>query len=224
MITVFIPSLTRHDTLKNLIDSLFLGTIVPDQIVIHDNSTTRQITKSMVDYQDRYKNLIIQPQDENILSKSWNYALTQYADYVIISNDDIIVEPNTLETLLTYAQSHPEAGFLASESGANPWSFFLQRRWLFDAVGPYDIRFKPAYFEDNDYHYRMKLLGYDYILVPKVRVNHYDEGSATIKSLELNEQIQHHRSFRKNEAYYKMKWGGNPTNEIYRIPFDGLVL
>ncbi len=40
-------------------------------------------------------------------------ALKQGADYVFILNNDCIIEKNTLNTLIQYAQAHPDTGILA---------------------------------------------------------------------------------------------------------------
>lgn len=40
------------------------------------------------------------------------YALAQNADYVLLLNDDTVIEPQTVPALVEAAQVHPEAGFL----------------------------------------------------------------------------------------------------------------
>jgi len=99
------------------------------------------------------------------------------------------------------------------------WACFLQREECWRAVGEYDELLWPAYFEDNDYHYRMRLAGLDYVVPAGGAVTHV--GSATLHALpEVHRRtVDHH--FRLNQAYYVRKWGGLPGEERFTRPFDG---
>lgn len=95
------------------------------------------------------------------------------------------------------------------------WSNFLIRPACYARVGPFDHEFYPAYFEDNDYRYRMKLRDQLYketdLLAPEVlRVSCSIE-----KDPSLNARFQ------ENLDRYKAKWGGIPGEETFREPWDG---
>jgi GT2 family glycosyltransferase len=89
---------------------------------------------------------------------------------------------------------------------------------LFERVGFFDERFYPAYFEDNDFHYRMKLAGATEAIAPCG----YDHvNSATIQKYTPKQKEAHHERFKRLRSYYVKKWGGMPGSEAYTIPFDG---
>jgi GT2 family glycosyltransferase len=81
--------------------------------------------------------------------------------------------------------------------------------------GLFDTRFYPAYFEDNDYHYRLKLAGLRAIKTNKAAYYHFL--SATKKeNPEIAAQID--QTYCENEAYYCRKWGGAPGKETSTSP------
>jgi len=97
----------------------------------------------------------------------------------------------------------------------NPcFSAFMVDRECWDKVGEFDEIFAPAYYEDNDYHYRMQLAGLKAITYPPAMFFHW--GSATqLEALGrplTNSANQH--------AQYVRKWGGDPGKEIFKAPFN----
>jgi GT2 family glycosyltransferase len=167
------------------------------------------------------------PAHKRVLSESignlgvapgWNKlsraAFSVGCDAVIIANDDIILDPPTLPSTVLALQ---HADFVACP-GQNMFSFFGMTRRLYEAVGEFDENFWPAYYEDNDYAYRMKLRGFaTYTLAES---GFFHQGSATIKNYTAEQTAAHHRNFSKNGAYYVSKWGGLPHYERYQTPFN----
>jgi GT2 family glycosyltransferase len=83
--------------------------------------------------------------------------------------------------------------------------------------GMFDAKFYPAYFEDNDYHYRLKLVGMRGVKNNQALFYHF--GSRTIKeNEEIAEAINY--SFLQNKERYIEKWGGEPGKEKSKIPFN----
>jgi GT2 family glycosyltransferase len=116
---------------------------------------------------------------------------------------------------------YDENFILYPHEGTTSFSCIQVPRKIINDVGYFDETISPfyAYFEDNDFHYRMKLKGYDIKSVPGCKVKHI--GSATFKKLTPVEQKLHHQKF--NEAHYRylMKWGGDPGKEQFTVPFNG---
>ena len=83
--------------------------------------------------------------------------------------------------------------------------------------GLFDQKYYPAYFEDNDFHYRIKLVGMRAVKINTALYYHY--GSRTIKE---NEEIGHisNTYYLTNKQRYIEKWGGKPCKEKFKIPFD----
>lgn len=84
-----------------------------------------------------------------------------------------------------------------------------------------DWNFFPIYFDDNDYQYRCKLAGVDWIEWWNKGSRHGDDehdASATIRSdpalLKAN-----HGSFLINQERYVEKWGGMPREERFTTPY-----
>lgn len=215
MLTLGIPTLTRYTELAALIHSAEMGILQPDRYVIIDNGGALDLhTLHVPD-----KITVIRPETNLGVAASWNMLLREVPEYLVISNDDVTLRADTLELLVRYADFAAEAGFLhgTPTTDANAWSFFLQRKWLFDQIGPYDEHFWPAYYEDNDYGYRMLLAGIFPAYVPNCQYVHV--GSATLHAYTPSEQEEHHVRFRANQRYYIDKWGGLPYAERYTVPF-----
>ncbi len=83
--------------------------------------------------------------------------------------------------------------------------------------GLFDQKFHPAYFEDNDFHYRIKLAKMRAVKLNTALYYHY--GSRTILS---NEEVLNisNNYYSINAQRYVEKWGGGPRQEKFKIPFD----
>jgi GT2 family glycosyltransferase len=150
------------------------------------------------------------------VSGSWN-QIANYAFYVLsyravwIVNDDIVLGHNQND-MMEFADDVIFNNQFTTQDGT--WcSYFLPER-IFNQVGGFDEEIYPAYFEDNDYAYRLKLEGKPHIhnkkLNPKVYRN----------SMTLAKDYSYNSNFEVNRAYYKRKWGGEPEQETFTTPFN----
>ncbi len=153
---------------------------------------------------------VLAPPENLGVARSWNllHRLT-YPHPLILSNDDIGFAPDTCQ--LALATPGPFVAICG-------WACFLQREECWRAVGEYDEALWPAYFEDNDYHYRMRLKGLDYVVPVGGAVTH--ARSSTLRGLPDVHRQTVARCFEANRAYYLRKWGGLPGEERFRIPFN----
>lgn len=92
----------------------------------------------------------------------------------------------------------------------------LYKRSVFDKIGYIDVNFYPAYFEDNDYARRGVLANIKSCTVKHAlyfhfwsRTIHQGSGGST------------HKFFNLNKTFYQTKWGGDFSQEMFDIPFDG---
>src|ERR1035437_4542633 len=146
------------------------------------------------------------------VSDSWN-LLCNYAFYsknpvenILILNDDIYLGKKEDEVLSEFEEFFD---FYVSHAS---WCSFLLSKNTFEKTGEFDNQFFPAYFEDNDYHIRMKLLGMSYKVTEKLTPEIF-RSSCTIKkdpSLNFN--------FDLNRQKYINKWGGIPGQETFKTP------
>jgi GT2 family glycosyltransferase len=95
------------------------------------------------------------------------------------------------------------------------WSVILISKYMYDYIGAFDETFYPAYYEDSDYLYRMKLKGIiqdvDESLNPQIiRISMTHERDPEL----VNE------SMRVNRERYIEKWGNSPLLETYLTPYN----
>ena len=180
-------------------------------------------------------------------ARSWNVGISACyeqleCDLVLVANNDVLFHINTVDVLAGRIQqlkagiltpfnisgllAKPENIFSYSAEHAEKvepapdFSCFMISKKCFYSVGPFDERFYPAYFEDNDYHYRMKLSGFKALKTRQAVYYHY--GSRTKQSSE-DVRANCDAGYLQNRDYYKRKWGGLPGKEKFKKPFDGGV-
>lgn len=162
-------------------------------------------------------------------SGGWNFCIRKaYEDpefeWIILAGPDIIVHKKTLSNLVhrylrggvdltsgvdvSYDQPMPEP-VEQEVFGAN-FSLIMLPKALIDVVGLFDENIWPAYFEDNDYHFRAVLAnkgnGVWTWLAP---FRH--KRSLTVQTYS---QISQH--FAKNQSYFIAKWGGLPNDVLQK--------
>lgn len=141
------------------------------------------------------------------LAAAWNRgieaALAWGADWVLVSSDDVLFHPCTVDHLIERAEQKGyeflcpfdvlgrrglDAAYLASldppETGqdeqAADYSCFLLAPGLYREVGPFDERFVPAYYEDSDYNVRLSLAGKYGMLTSYAPFFHYGGASGGV--------------------------------------------
>lgn len=176
------------------------------------------------------------------LAKAWNegtrWAKDEDCSYILICNDDILFSPWTIDNLVKHMDAHPDcvlvsgsdqradlpdpyAIFSLEEPKENSisehpdFACFMIRPDTFDKIGDFDESFVPAYFEDNDYHYRIKLLGHKAQATTAAPYYHF--GSQTQNSSEG--PVVPSYIFENNRTYFQKKWGGLPGEETFKHPF-----
>jgi len=193
--------------------------------------------------QDNELKIYIRPQYrvQVPLSAAWNRgfqdAFTDGCDYVIISNDDVLFSPWTIDAWVRLTQetsddivltsplnvdktfddpfeiafSSPDDNYLYEEQEL--FSCFMVKNDFFKRCGTFDENFDPCWWEDNDMHYRIKLLGYG---VQKFKVPYIHLGSQTTKKMNLPINSL------KSQEYYGKKWGSWNRNltEAYTHPYN----
>ena len=99
------------------------------------------------------------------------------------------------------------------------FSAFALNKECWDTVGEFDEVFAPAYFEDNDYHYRIQLAGLMAILLPTAMFFHF--GSRTqLEGNESGRAMVPAPMYENNRAVYINKWGGMPSVEKFEHPYN----
>lgn len=179
----------------------------------------------------------------------WNagvtFGLENNYSHIVIANNDILVGPGMIQALYNRMKREPKKLLVSAvdvikelvvpqqvldgdhavnkkedtEAPHPNFSCFMITPETIEVVGWFDESFYPAYFEDNDYHYRIKIgAGADAAIANTTAVFiHY--GSRT-QNQASNGPIVPGETFRKNEEYFIRKWGGSPTHEKFVKPFN----
>ena len=147
------------------------------------------------------------------VASSWNYlcdVIFETNDYAVIVNDDVYLGYN--EDVINTAINNDFTGIIQS---CNSWSIFIISKALYNYIGKFDEVFYPAYYEDSDYLYRLKLAGLrqtvDSTLNPSiVRISQtYEKDPDMVNA-----------SMKVNRLRYERKWGGMPLLETYNTPYN----
>jgi len=240
-----IPTLNCLEYTKQTLNCLALAE--PFGTMIIDNGSvdgTREWLRANI----KTPNFFLFEAKQNLgVSGSWNYGI-QFGlevlgvDYIFILNNDILLLPQTLDLMLEVLKKSDvglTSAFNVSDktpdeknffelkipedktlTEAPDFSCFAVNRRVIEKVGLFDEAFYPAYFEDNDYHYRMRLEGLKALKVHKALYFHF--GSRTrIMDKEFREYLD--ARYSANREYYRSKWGGEPGQEKFKIPFNGNV-
>ena len=165
------------------------------------------------------------------VSKGWNagmaIAISKGIETVIIVGDDVVFRPQTISKITTPLDKHLLVTATNERDGggevdevyveAPDYSCFAIRPADFvNTVGWFDENFTPAYFEDNDMAYRVKLAG-------KTQMRRLDAPMFHKGSVTQNWGGTTYVTtpmFEKNRYYYESKWGGSPGAETFTSPFD----
>lgn len=167
------------------------------------------------------------------VSAGWNRgivkAIENDLDHVLVCNDDIILEPGTLRKLhdaslytdcdLVTPVNIRDTPVSQDEDYTDEpdFSCFMIRPAEFkEKFGFFDEGFTPAYFEDNDMAYRIKLSGGK--AVARTDAGIFHKGSVTQNW--GGQQVVTGPMFLGNKAYYIEKWGGEPRQETFERPFN----
>lgn len=216
-VVLAVPCLRRYDLLQKLCESAERGTRKPDSYFIVDNGGNLPGKLASGEVHLPPTALVASQTKPRGVAGAWNLALRENKGaHVIISNDDVELHASTVEALVRGAEE-TDAEFIAT--AFNPGAMFcvfLIKHSLIERIGAFDERFYPAYFEDNDYHRRMKLAGVQELQVDGASYDHV--GSATLKVLSAQEIQQHNKDFERNRKLYIQKWGNVPGLEAYDKP------
>ena len=149
-------------------------------------------------------------------SGSVNQIIKQNTDcpYWCVLSVDWHPKPGHLKRLANRLME-PFTAILCDES-QNGYSAMAFKPELLYEIGYLDENFFPAYYEDNDHRYRMKLAGLEWEYFP---LEYEHIVSATIKRDPVL-MAKNQKTFKENGRYYIEKWGGMPGQEKYLTPFD----
>lgn len=204
VLAVGIPTINRADLLAECLEDL---TKQGFDVLVVDNGN-QGIS---------HPNIVVNEQNKGVAG-SWNQLIrTLRANnpaltHVVLLNDDIV-----------WGKSVDQVKSILAEHGTNTlvtsdffWSVICIPLELYDSVGEFDENFFPAYFEDNDYAYRVKLTNGEFKHVSTAELNPV----VMRNSMTIDKDQSLNKNFEANAQYFFRKWGGEPTKERYLHPFN----
>lgn len=201
-------------------------TALPHNFVVVDNASTDDTHVLLDDLAEFANQRHVRNKTRVSLSQAWNQGLKLCLNdpefkYAYVINNDIIFEPFCVDRLVKFVDEHPEYVLVSGlntrdfkkheEIGENMCDFsaFLITKACVEKVGFFDENFIGAFFEDNDYHTRVKKAGLKSCVVASVGFHHF--GSRTLwEGLTPAEKSQRDKDYLHNQAYFRAKWGFLP--------------
>lgn len=231
------------DSVRTAMSEAFVKGAVSEFLLI-DNGSTDETKDESAKISKENATIHVQRNEEMWgFQRSVNFGVKFFLDkgfdLVMVCNNDIVMHPQAVARLVERfskggvamatcldatgeCDNKPENIFKLSdvekekcpESPHPNFSAFMVSRECWETVGEFDEIFFPAYYEDNDYHYRIQLAKLLAITYPPAMFFHY--GSRT-----QNEAIGRPLTDSGNQhGQFIKKWGGNPTQEKYTLPYN----
>lgn len=224
-ITIGIPVIGNIDALEKCMNSLSLNDEeFSTDFVIVNNSINTDDNIALYELCKNYNCKIIEHHLNLGVARSWNmileYAYSNNKTPYIVGSDTECV--HGLSNIYRFIESEPDKMWMVK--GMN---FFYLPSSFSDIIGLFDESFYPAYYEDCDYHMRIRSSGHGDMLsdVPRHLVNYEISHieSNTIKKSDLLLKKVINRGLTHNHHLYVLKWGGAPGQETYTNPFNNPV-
>lgn len=198
-----IPTLNRYDLLKEAL-SLY-ETNLSKNLAILDNGKQKISISPWYTLYESGHNLGV--------SGSWNFLINQFEQrectHICLLNDDIVWHKNTYE-IEQFIVENPADFYMGTYAA---FTIFVVPLTTYKSIGPFDRIFHPAYYEDNDYVYRLRLQDKTIIQHEFFDADVFRESQTLRKSPELERNEE-------NCRHYIHKWGGPPGYETFRIPYN----
>jgi GT2 family glycosyltransferase len=203
-----IPTLNRSDLLLPTLIKYVTEDFKDIEIHIIDNG------KQDLSFLNIIPNVFLYEEDKNIgVAASWNKLckiIFEKHNHALILNDDVYLGYNTdnVNSVIEKYKYSLVQSFVS-------WSVILMSKYMYDYIGDFDETFYPAYYEDSDYLYRMKLKGIrqdvEAELNPQtVRISMTQERDPELVNASMQE----------NRLRYIEKWGNSPLLETFLTPYN----
>jgi len=224
-ISIVIPVFNQLYFTKISLESL--QKTIPDdvKIIVIDNGST----DGTGEYLATLHGVRVMRNSDNLgCACAWNQGVnTTQSEWVVISNNDVIVSPGWLEGLLSFAEEvgadvvspairegeynydivqyskdFIERMACVSRIGVAQGVCFMVRRYVFERIGLFDENFKIGQFEDADFFRRAKIAGFTLITTGRSFIHHFS--SITQDSIRKDESMKPYES--ENRMYFRRKW------------------
>ncbi len=224
-VSIVIPVFNQLHFTKICLESLLPSLSQDCEIIIIDNGSS----DGTDEYLSKYSNIKVITNEQNRgCAFAWNQGVKDsIAPWVAILNNDLILSPNWLDGLLSFAEKkgvdiispafrEGEYDYNIAEHSRNFVKLmhnvarigvaqgicFMVRREVFERVGLFDENFRIGQFEDNDFFRRAKLAGFILGTTGLSFVHHF--GSVTQKM--ICKECHDNTYEMENRIYFRKKW------------------
>lgn len=216
-------SLNSLTNLKNFIKSIDYPIETLSLVINNENINFFLELKSFCD-SEVDKNLIeridISYHPTNLgCAASWNYHIKNYpsADFIFISNEDIICSPGSLKEMVDELEN---CDMVFHDQTCTRYALFAINKTALKKVGLFDENMYPCNFEDNDFDNRCSILN---IKRTYLNLNTFHISSGTSRNITPEE----HKKYLANyivttEEYFNKKWNnefGDPMRWDYNFDY-----
>jgi len=212
---IAIPTINRWDLLQETLKK-YEKDFPNTYIMIVDNGNqfekginAERIFKNQGHILGSPKNLGVSASWNHMLNHAFEIHLPKPFENVLVLNDDIYLGKTEAE-IIDFIDNNQ----FSLATTTLTWCAFIISRETYLRVGPFDEEIFPAYFEDNDYAYRLKLEGIPHSCHEFLNPQTFINSGSIAKDPSLN------ANFEKNKKYYISKWGGEPNKEIFTTAFN----
>jgi GT2 family glycosyltransferase len=203
-----IPTLNRADLLLPTLAKYVTEDFKDIEIHIIDNG------KQDLSFLNVFPNVYLYEQEHNIgVAASWNKLckiIFEKHNHALIINDDVYLGYNT-DTINSVIEKY-EYSLVQSYVS---WSVILMSKYMYDYIGDFDETFYPAYYEDSDYLYRMKLKGIRQDVEAELNPQ-----TVRISMTQERDPELVNASMQANRLRYIEKWGNSPLLETFLTPYN----
>lgn len=202
--------------------------IARDRLVLVDNTDGDEVYKACW---DDVRTIRLRPGNAGVAA-SWNLGIEEANDV----GAQFLTICSTSIRFRDYARGLCRTADLAAENDQWPYGFESAMGWrmitlgraTWETIGLFDEKFYPAYYEDNDYIWRMRCAG---ILEQQGAESRSLRMIPWVGALDADlvceaHAIKHagvHVDFVELEQYYMRKWNGKPGEEQWDESFNGEV-
>ena len=163
--------------------------------------------------------IVISKELPDILAARLTKSMFEGDNVILASGRNVRGNPAFDGTMEGLEAMRPPADYAGEVEGDSPdFSCFMVTPRTIQEIGWFDQNFRPAYFEDNDYHYRIHLAGFKTANMAHAPIYHV--GSQTQNNPANKGPVVTGQMFDANRQYYRAKWGGNPGEEKFKTPFN----
>jgi GT2 family glycosyltransferase len=218
-LSIVILSHNRLDELSKNLPYLFAETHDEFQFIIVDNGSTDGSWEFLQDMQQKYENLVIVHNQENLgtaFGRNAGFALTT-SSYILAMDDDTYIAPDDLRKIPSLFDSYPGAGILsfqikhpitkdiqnphgeiACEITHHHGACFAFRKEIINNVGGIDDECDYG-GEEPDFAIRVRALGYSVLYIPEITAWH----NSIVREFKEEEWRLERRVYHKIRLFYK---------------------